>query len=68
MRNIFFYSRIAAACAIRDRNIAVDAHEPTFKRRIQSAVAFNFTGLCNLLAVFGYKNVQEIIKLKKKQR
>ena len=45
MRDIFQHSGIAARRAIRDRNIAIDTHEPTFARRIQFAVAVNLISI-----------------------
>ena len=53
LRNIFFHSRIAARRALRDRNFAAHPHEPTFARRLQLAVDFNFGGVRDFRAVAG---------------
>ena len=67
MRNVFQHSGITAGRPIRDRTFAADAYEPTFARRIQFAVDFNFGGLRDLLIVARYENVQTVINMKHNQ-
>ena len=63
MRNVFQHGGIATGCPIRDRTFAADSYEPTFARRVQFAVDFNFGGLRDLLIVARYENVQTVINL-----